>query len=73
MAIGDFNFKGVSVLPSKANAKPIVDADAVLPRAITRECFEPIPRKRRKILQAPGLVNLIQLPTRNSFDGLKTS
>ena len=42
MVIHDFHLFGVALVPNKTDAVFVVDADAMLPFAITRQRFQPI-------------------------------
>lgn len=71
MVVDDLNVVRVAPLPDKADAKLIVDADAVLPRARPLECFEAISRDCRKIAETDSDVQFPKLPLRGPFEGLK--
>jgi len=57
--------------PYEADAKLIVDADAVLPGTIAPERFESISRRDTQILQRVRNFKLPQLPTRHVFEGFE--
>lgn len=42
MVIGDLDFVGVAVFPSKADAPLVVDSNAVLAFTIASQCFESV-------------------------------
>ncbi len=58
MAIDDRNVVSIPITPHKADAPLIVDANAVLSRAITFERFQSIARRCRKVAQLGGNVQL---------------
>jgi hypothetical protein len=42
VVVCDFDFVGISVLPPETDPELVIDADAVLPRAVTFQAFEAI-------------------------------
>jgi hypothetical protein len=46
VSVDDFDMRGASFAPDKANALLIVDADRMLPQAIRLQRLEPIARRR---------------------------
>ena len=52
MIVYNLDGKCVTILPNKANAPLIIDANAVLTKPITFEGFEAIPRQRTEIIQS---------------------
>jgi hypothetical protein len=62
MIVCDFDFISVAVLPDKTNSVLIVDANAVLPRAIAFELFQAIPGRDSKIFERSGAVKHQKLP-----------
>jgi len=65
MVVGYFNVTGISVFPEKTYPPLIVDPDAVLPFAITPQCFKPVARRDPEVLQTPGLVKVQKLTSCN--------
>jgi len=49
--VDDLHVERVAVSPAKADPPLIVHADAVLPRAITREALQAVPWRNAKVLQ----------------------
>ena len=45
MVINNFNLLCMAIYPYEANAPLVVDANAVLPRAVTAQSFEPVARR----------------------------
>lgn len=51
MIVDDLYFVNVALFPYKTNPPPIINPNARLPRAISFESLEPIPRRHAQILQ----------------------
>ena len=60
MIVNDFNVRWTFYRPNKAHAPLIVDADAVLPFAISLQRFELISRRNTQIFQDRRPVKLFQ-------------
>jgi hypothetical protein len=60
MIIRDLDVISVPVLPAKTDAVLIVDANAILPRPISFQCFQPIRRRRRNVSKLFRAVDLHQ-------------
>jgi len=73
MIIGNLNVESMALFPSKTHSKLIVDAHAVLSRAVSLQRLEPICRRRRKVAKLLGVVDLNQSPKRYGSNGLKSS
>ena len=71
MIIHDLDVVRVSLVPDKADAPPVVDAEAVLPGMIALQSLEPIARRRSEIAQLRCAVQLAQYAPGDSFDGAK--
>jgi hypothetical protein len=54
MIVGDFHFVSTLLRPSETKAILLVDSDAVLSLAISREAFESVSRRIFQILQVGG-------------------
>lgn len=61
MVVRDFDFEGMAVLPSEADAVLLVDPDAVLSASISTQPLEPVRRRHRQMLKVPRVVDLIEL------------
>jgi len=68
MVIEDFNIKSVPMLPSKADAPPIVDADAVLSPAPPFESLKSVGRWDSQIPESLGLVQHPELPKGDALE-----
>ena len=68
MVIGDFHFMGIAAAPHEAYPPPVIDADAMLPRAVARQLFQPIARRDAKELQIGRRVQLKQFAERDAVD-----
>jgi hypothetical protein len=68
VVVGNLNIIGVTIVPSKANPPLIIDSNAVLTLAVSRQSFEPISWGRSEICEVSGIVNLRQLSVGNSHD-----
>ena len=66
--IDNFYFVRMAIVPSKADAPLIVNANAVLPGAIAFQSFQAISRWRSHLLQTPSGIQLLQLSESNSCD-----
>ena len=57
MVVDDLDVICVSVLPAKANAPLIVDANTVLARAVAFELFESVARRHTQVVELLGGIN----------------
>ena len=64
MAVGDFNVKNVSVVPSETDSPLIVGADAVLPRTVTLQCFQTVSGRYPQVLQLDSVFEESEFPPR---------
>ena len=71
MVVDDLHIVGISVTPDKADAPLIVDANAVLPSAVTFERFQVITRGRGQITKLRGNIQLPEFPLRHPLEGPK--
>jgi hypothetical protein len=71
MIIHDFNVVGVTLVPKKADAPLVVDADAMLPFSIALQRFQTIARRSLQITQFGGEIQLPQLPLGYALEGPK--
>ncbi len=60
--VNDLDIMRVSIAPTKANAKAIVYANAVLPLAVSAQRFKAITRGDCKIAQISGIAQQDELP-----------
>jgi hypothetical protein len=68
MVVDDFNVVGVAMLPDKADPPLIVDAYAVLTRAVALQGFQPVTRRYAQILDAPSPVEVEKFPAGGPFE-----
>jgi hypothetical protein len=68
MIVDDFDVVGVAAPPNKADPPLIVDPNAVLSSAISGKALQPIARRKPKIIQTAGIVDLQQFPIRRPYD-----
>ena len=61
MVIDNLGIEHVAILPSEADAPLLVDADAVLARAVALECLELIRRGNHQIAQIRSAIEVLQL------------
>ena len=61
MVIDDLSIEYVAILPSEADAPLLVDADAVLARAVALECLELIRWRDHQIAQIRSAIEVLQL------------
>jgi len=71
--VDDVNLVRVTVTPGEADAVLIVDPDAVLPVAITRERFKVVAGKRTQVAKAPRSVQLLELSLSDAGDTLEAA
>ena len=64
MVIHDFHVVGIPIAPDKADATLIVDANVVLPFAVSVESFKTVPRRRRQVAEFSGNIQLAEFPLR---------
>jgi len=73
VVIHNLNVIRIAVTPGEANPPLVVDPNAVCPGAIAPEQFKLVSRRYPKILQAPCLMEVQELPPRRPLDGLKST
>lgn len=66
MVVHDLDFIGVTVPPDEANAKSVIDSDAMLAFAVAFQGFQSVTGKNRQILQLVRRIELFQFPLDNS-------
>jgi hypothetical protein len=72
MIVDDLNVVGVPLAPDEAEPPLVVDSDAALSLSVAVQCLQAISRRRNKVPQFRGAVQLPKLPPRDMLDGLKT-
>ena len=73
MIVHNLDIVSIAIAPDKADSPLVIDADAVLALAITRELFKAIPgRRNAQILQRLRVVQHRELASGDSFDALET-
>ena len=65
---GDFDLVGISVFPREADAPLLIDADRVLPIAVSFECLEPVGRGHPEIVESFCIVQKAQFPKGHALD-----
>lgn len=68
MVVNDLNVVGIAILPAKADAPLIIDANTVLSGAIPVELFEPIARRGPEIDHGLGRINDGQLAQHGTLE-----
>jgi hypothetical protein len=66
--VDDLDLMSIAIAPYEADPPPVVDADAVLPRAITFQRFEPIAGRCPEVPHVLRPVELDQLASRGALD-----
>ena len=66
MIVYDFHVAGTTLRPGEADPVLLVDPDTVLTVPITREQFQPIPRRDSEFLNLLNGIELIQFSARNT-------
>lgn len=69
MIVHDFDALGTVGRPAETGPPLPVDPDRILPVAVTSQSFEPIARRRTKVIETNGSVQHIQLPQRDVLNG----
>ncbi len=69
MIIGNFHIEGMAITPHEADSPLVVDANRVLPFAITSQRFQMIAGRRSEDTQLGGSVELQQLAQSNALEG----
>ena len=62
MVVNDLDVEGIALLPAKANAPLIVDADRVLALAVALQRLEPVAGQAGKVFKRGGSVEDLELP-----------
>jgi hypothetical protein len=73
VVVNDLDLESLGVSPSKTDAPLIVDPNAVLPFAVSRERLQPIAWNGRQIGQRRRRMDMIELSFRNASDLLELS
>jgi hypothetical protein len=73
MIVRGLHLVRVAVTPNETNAPLVVDADAMLARAVAAKRFQVIPGRRRQIGEAVRRIELAELSQRYSFNALEAS
>jgi hypothetical protein len=61
VVVSDFDFPGISCLPSKTDAVLIIDPNAVLPLAKAVQLLQPVSRRDRQLSELANPIQLVQL------------
>lgn len=76
MIVRDLDVIRIPAPPVEANPPLIIDPDAVVPSAVSRESFQSVPRRNTQVLKRPGRVQHCEftlgylLDIRSQFPGL---
>ncbi len=65
MIVSDFHVIGVPIPPFEADAPLVIDANAILTRAIAGQFFQAIRRRNAKVLERHGPIQHTQFPEGN--------
>lgn len=68
MIVHDLDLIGIAVVPDKANAPLVVDADAVLTVAVTRKSLKAITGRDSQVIQVRSVMEHHQLALRPALD-----
>src|SRR6266702_3908006 len=63
MAVHDFHSLRIETVPDETNPPLIIDADALLARAVAFEGFQAVAGRRKQVAQRPRPVQIFQLAT----------
>jgi hypothetical protein len=61
MVINHFYVQGILAVPAETHSPLIIDPDAMLPGPNLRQSFQPIPRRRPKVLKRNRCIKQFQL------------
>src|SRR5262245_62968550 len=61
VVVDDFDIGGPLLGPGETDAPLVVDPDRMLSAAVSRECFEPVCRRRAQVVEAARIVKHIEL------------
>src|SRR5207302_9714004 len=70
--VDEFHIRCIGIIPPKADAPLIVDADTVLALPGSAQRLEPIAGRDHQVLDGPRAMQVQQLSARRSFDRAKT-
>jgi hypothetical protein len=70
MVVRNLHIERVAFVPPEADPPLLVDADAVLPLPITRQGFQPIPRRDPQFGEVYRRVEKPELPKSHTVDAL---
>ena len=62
VVVGDFNFMGITGLPTKADAILVIDADTMLAGPVAAETLKTVSWRYGQIAEFPHAVDLVELP-----------
>lgn len=71
MIVHDFYVEGIGFRPGETNAELIVNADAMLPLAITPQSFQVMSGDCRQVLQGFRCIQRGQPLSRDALDGMQ--
>jgi hypothetical protein len=71
MVVGNFDVESIPLIPAEADAILIVDPDAVLPLAASRERFQPVSGEQCQVAERACPVQVEQLAKRDPFYAMK--
>jgi hypothetical protein len=71
MIVYDLDLLGADIVPHEADAPLIVDADTMLPNAVSLHGLQTVSGRRGQVVQLRGLMNLSKLPLRGPLDVLR--
>ena len=73
MIVNNFHLSHTPAIPSKTNAVLVINANRVLPRAVSLHRLQSIARRHAQIIQRGRRVQQLQLVQRPLLDGLGQS
>jgi hypothetical protein len=73
MVVDDLDVVPVTVSPDEAQAPLVVDSNAVLPRAISLQGFEPVSGKRSEIFERARAMKHFELPLGHARYGFESA
>lgn len=73
MVVNDLHLMGIALLPSKADAPLVVDANAVLPSAFASKLLEAVPRRYTQVIKRLSGVDDGQLAQHGTLEFTRIS
>ena len=73
MVIANLDLVGIPIFPAETQTALIIYANAVLARSISSQPLKPVARRHSKVIELDCVVQLLQLPFRDSLNALEAA